>query len=53
MARLEANLTVKAGQDKEYLCSMGDNYTEVYQEIAKVDNADTFVTLMNLKIALI
>tara|TARA_Y100000401_G_scaffold104962_1_gene97225 strand:- start:154 stop:1719 length:1566 start_codon:yes stop_codon:yes gene_type:complete len=48
MARLEANLTVKAGQDKEYLCSMGDNYTEVYQEIAKVDNADTFVTLASL-----
>jgi len=48
MARLEANLTVKAGQDKEYLCSMGDNYTEVYQEIAKVTNEDTFVTLASL-----
>ena len=29
MARLEANLTVKAGQDKEYLCSMGDNYRSI------------------------
>ncbi len=48
MARLEANLTVTAGQDKDYVCSMGDNYTEVYQEIAKVDNADTFVTLASL-----
>ena len=48
MAKLEANLTVKAGQDKEYLCSMGDNYTEVYQEMAKVDNTDTFITLTSL-----
>ena len=30
MAKLDANLTVTAGQDKEYLCSMSDNYTEVY-----------------------
>ena len=48
MARLEANLTVTAGQDKDYVCSMGDNDTEVYQEIAKVDNADTFITLASL-----
>ena len=48
MAKLEANLTVKAGQDKEYLCSMSDNYTEVYQEMAKVDNSDTFVLLASL-----
>jgi hypothetical protein len=48
MARLEANLTVTAGQDKDYVCSMGDNYTEVYQEIAKVTNADTFITLASL-----
>ena len=48
MAKLEANLTVTAGQDKEYLCSMSDNYTEVYQEMAKVNNADAFVTLASL-----
>ena len=48
MAKLEANLTVTAGQDKDYLCSMSDNYTEVYQEIAKVNNADIFVTLTAL-----
>ena len=48
MAKLEANLTVTAGQDKEYLCSMSDNYTEVYQEMAKVNNADAFVTLADL-----
>ena len=48
MAKLEANLTVTAGQDKDYLCSMSNNYTEVYQEIAKVDNADGFVTLTTL-----
>lgn len=48
MAKLEANLTVTAGQDKEYLCSMSDNYTEVYQEMAKVDNADIFVTLSTI-----
>jgi len=48
MAKLEANLTVTAGQDKDYLCSMSNDYTEVYQEIAKVDNADGFVTLTTL-----
>jgi len=48
MAKLEANLTVTAGQGKEYLCSMSDNYTEVYQEMAKVNNADIFVTLATL-----
>ena len=48
MAKLDANLTVTAGQDKEYLCSMSDNYTEVYQEMAKVNNADAFVTLADL-----
>ena len=48
MAKLEANLTVTAGQGKEYLCSMSDNYTEVYQEMAKVNNADAFVTLTTL-----
>ena len=48
MARLEANLTVTAGQDKDYLCSMSNDYTEVFQEIAKVDNADGFVVLTNL-----
>ena len=48
MAKLEANLTVTAGQDKEYLCSMSDNYTEVYQEMAKVNNADIFVTLSTI-----
>ena len=48
MAKLEANLTVKTGQDKEYLCSMSDNYTEVYQEMAKVNNADIFVTLSTI-----
>jgi len=48
MAKLEANLTVTAGQGKEYLCSMSDNYTEVYQEMAKVNNADIFVTLSTI-----
>ena len=45
MAKLEANLTVTAGQDKDYLCSMSNDYTEVYSEIAKVDNTDGFITL--------
>ena len=48
MAKLEANLTITAGQGKEYLCSMSNNYTEVYQEMAKVNNTDSFVTLANL-----
>ena len=48
MAKLEANLTVKAGQDKEYLCSMSNDYTEVYSEIAKVDNSDGFTQLASL-----
>ena len=45
MARLDANLTVSTGQGKEYLCSMTDQYTEVYQNISKVDNTDVFTTL--------
>ena len=48
MAKLDANLTITAGQGKEYLCSMSDNYTEVYQEMGKVNNADAFVTLASL-----
>jgi len=48
MAKLEANLTVKAGQDKEYLCSMSNNYTEVYSELAKVDNSDGFIQIASL-----
>ena len=48
MARLDANLTVSTGEGKEYLCSMSDQYTEVYQEVAKVDNTDTFITLATL-----
>ena len=48
MARLDANLTVSTGEGKEYLCSMSDQYTEVYQEVAKVDNTDNFITLATL-----
>ena len=48
MAKLEANLTVKAGQDKDYLCSMSNDYTEVYQNINKVDNTDGFIELATL-----
>ena len=48
MAKLDANLTITAGQGKEYLCSMSDNYTEVYQNINKVDNTDAFITLATL-----
>ena len=48
MAKLEANLTVTAGQDKNYLCSMSNDYTEVYQNINKVDNTDGFIELATL-----
>ena len=48
MAKLEANLTVTAGQDKDYLCSMSNDYTEVYQNINKVDNTDAFIELATL-----
>ena len=48
MAKLEANLTVTAGQDKDYLCSMSNDYTEVYQNINKVDNTDSFIELATL-----
>ena len=48
MARLDANLTVSTGQGKEYLCSMSDQYSEVYQEVAKLDNTDAFITLASL-----
>ena len=48
MAKLEANLTVTAGQDKDYLCSMSNDYTEVYQNINKVDNTDGFIQLASL-----
>jgi len=48
MAKLEANLTVTAGQDKEYLCSMSDNYTEVLTTKQKVDNTNAFTTIVSL-----
>ena len=47
MARLDANLTVSTGQG-DYLCSMSDQYTEMYQEVAKLDNTDAFITLASL-----
>ena len=48
MAKLEANLTVTAGQDKEYLCSMTDNYTEILTTKQKVDNTNAFTTIVSL-----
>ena len=48
MAKLDANLTITTGQGQDYLCSMSDNYTEVYQNISKVDNTDAFITLATL-----
>jgi len=48
MARLDANLTVSTQEGREYLCSMSDQYTEVYQEISKLDNTDNFITLATL-----
>jgi len=48
MAKLDANLTITTGQGQDYLCSMSDSYSEVYQNINKVDNTDAFTTLATL-----
>ena len=48
MAKLDANLTITTGQGQDYLCSMSDTYSEVYQNINKVDNTDAFITLATL-----
>ena len=48
MAKLDANLTITTGQGQDYLCSMSDNFSEVYQNINKVDNSDVFTTLATL-----
>ena len=48
MAKLDANLTITTGQGQDYLCSMSDNFSEVYQNINTVDNTDAFTTLATL-----
>ena len=48
MAKLDANLTITTGQDKDYICSMSDSYTEVLTTKQKVDNSDSFIVLATL-----
>tara|TARA_Y100001963_G_scaffold156160_1_gene249049 strand:+ start:823 stop:2373 length:1551 start_codon:yes stop_codon:yes gene_type:complete len=48
MARLDTKLNIKTGKGGMYDMAMSDNYTEVYQNINKVDNSDTFITLATL-----
>ena len=48
MAKLDANLTITTGQDKDYICSISDSYTEVLTTKQKVDNSDSFIVLATL-----
>ena len=48
MANLNTKLQITTGKGQVYGMDMNDTYSEVYQEIAKVNNADLFVTLAQL-----
>ena len=48
MARVEANLTVSTGQGSDYLCSMGNEYTEIISSKQKVDNTNGFIVISTL-----
>jgi hypothetical protein len=48
MANLNSKLEITTTTGKSYDCTMQDNYTEVYQNINKVDNSDAFVSLATL-----
>jgi hypothetical protein len=45
MARLEANLTIKTGQNKDYLCEMTEQYSDIHRTQEIVDNGDEYTTL--------
>tara|TARA_R100001530_G_scaffold122550_1_gene90212 strand:+ start:392 stop:1942 length:1551 start_codon:yes stop_codon:yes gene_type:complete len=48
MANLNTKLQIKTGKGQTYGMEMSDTYTEVYQNINKVDNTDAFITLASL-----
>ena len=48
MANLNTKLQITTGKGQVYGMDMNATYSEVYQEIAKVNNADLFVTLAQL-----
>ena len=48
MANLNSKLEITTTTGKSYDCTMQDQYTEVYQNINKVDNSDAFVSLATL-----
>ena len=48
MARLEANLTVKAGNGTDYLCEMTEQYSDILTAQQIVDNGDEYTQLASL-----
>ena len=48
MARLEANLTVKAGNGADYLCEMTDQYSDILTAQQIVDNGDEYTQIATL-----
>jgi len=48
MANLNTKLQITTGKGQTYGMEMSDTYTEVYQNINKVDNSDGFVSLATL-----
>tara|TARA_Y100001963_G_scaffold144131_1_gene215906 strand:+ start:173 stop:1804 length:1632 start_codon:yes stop_codon:yes gene_type:complete len=51
MARLETNLEIKAGNDKDYLCTMTEQYDEVVTTKQIVDNSNTFKSIATFGLA--
>ena len=48
MARLEANLTVKAGNGADYLCEMTEQYSDILTAQQIVDNGDEYTQIATL-----
>ena len=48
MENLNTKLEITTTKGQSYDCTMIDQYTEVYQNINKVDNTDGFITLASL-----
>tara|TARA_R110002049_G_scaffold22445_2_gene80467 strand:+ start:1411 stop:3027 length:1617 start_codon:yes stop_codon:yes gene_type:complete len=48
MARLEANLTVKAGNGADYLCEMTEQYSDILTAQQIIDNADEYTQIATL-----
>ena len=48
MARLEANLEIKAGNGADYLCEMTEQYSDILTAQQIVDNGDTYTQIATL-----